>query len=283
MKATTASRVLHIGLSPAFVFGWWIFPEWGLMGAAAANTIAQSVGVVMNFRALFTGSSRLHLTLKGYKPDFPLLWRLVKTGTPASVTAGERALAQLVLIGLVAPYGATTLAAFSLTRRIEMLSHVGAGGIGQSTGTMVGQNLGAGKPDRARKSVYWGIIFVNISTFVAVALMMAFPRQFLSFFNDDPELLDVAVKWLQIQAIGYLVMSTGLVFQHAYNTAGDTMVPMIVTLISIWGVQQPLAWVLPDLGLGQYGIAWAVVAAFVVRLAIYIPYFFTNRWARVHV
>lgn len=281
MKATMVSRVLHVGLSPAFVFGWWLFPEMGLVGTAVANTIAQGAGVVMNFRALFSGNSRLHLTMHGYKPDFPLLWRLVKTGTPASVTAGERALAQLVLIGLVAPYGANTLAAFALTRRIEMLSHVGAGGIGQSTGTMVGQNLGAGKPERARKSVLWGIVYVNISTFIAVALMLAFPRPFLSFFNNDPELLDVAVIWLQIQCIGYLVMSSGLVFQHAYNNAGDTLIPMLVTLVSIWGVQQPLAWVLPDLGLGQYGIAWAVVVAMAVRLLIYVPYFFSDRWERV--
>lgn len=281
MKATTVSRVIHVALSPALVFGWWIFPEWGLVGTAVANTIAQSAGVVMNFRALFRGTSRLHLSLHGYRPDFPLLWRLIKTGLPASVTAGERAFAQLVLVGLVAPYGATTLAAFSLTRRIEMLSHVGAGGIGQSTGVMVGQNLGAGKPERARKTVVWGLVYVNISTLIACALMIAFPRPFLSIFNDDPELLDVAVKWLQIQVIGYLVMSSGLVFQHSFNTAGDTLVPMLVTLVSIWGVQQPLALLLPGMGLDQYGIAWAVVIAFIVRLAIYVPYYFTGRWERV--
>jgi putative MATE family efflux protein len=281
MKATMVSRVLHVGLSPAFVFGWWLFPEWGLVGTAVANTIAQGAGVGMNFRALFTGTSRLHLTLAGYKPDFPLLWRLIKTGAPASVTSAERAFAQLVLVGLVAPYGATTLAAFALTRRIEMLSHVGAGGIGQSTGVMVGQNLGAGKADRARKSVLWGLVYVNISTFVACALMFVFPREFLSFFNDDPELLDVAVKWLQIALVGYLVMGMGMVFMQSYNTAGDTLVPMIVTLISIWGIQQPLAIVLPDLGLDQYGIAWAIVAAMAARLLIYVPYFFSDRWERV--
>ncbi len=281
MKATTVTRVIHVALSPALVFGWWILPEWGLVGTAVANTLAQSVAVVMNFRALFRGTSRLHLSLEGYRPDFPLLWTLTKTGAPASITAAERALAQLVLVGLVAPYGASTLAAFSLTRRIEMLSHVGAGGIGQSTGVIVGQNLGAGKPERARKAVYWGLIYVNISTFVACALMIAFPRPFLAFFNADPELLDIAVKWLQIQVIGYLVMASGMVFMQSYNTAGDTLVPMVVTLISIWGVQQPLAVLLPDLGFGQYGIAWAVVVALAVRLLIYVPYFFTDRWARV--
>jgi putative MATE family efflux protein len=281
MKATMVSRILHVALSPAFVFGWVFFPEWGLVGTAVANTLAQGVGVAMNFSALFRGTSRLHLTLTGYKPDFDVLWRLTKMGLPASVTAAERAFAQLILVGLVAPYGATTLAAFSLTRRIEMLSHVGAGGIGQSTGVMVGQNLGAGNPDRARKSVLWGLVYVNVSTFIACALMFAFPREFLSFFNDDPALLDIAVTWLKIQVVGYLVMGMGMVFMQSYNTAGDTFVPMIVTLVSIWGVQQPLAVFLPDLGLGQYGIAWAVVAAMAMRLLIYVPYFFSDRWERV--
>jgi Na+-driven multidrug efflux pump len=112
-------------------------------------------------------------------------------------------------------------------------------------------------------------------------MMLAFPKPFLQIFNNDPELLDQAIVWLRIQALGYLVMGSGMVFMQSYNTAGDTLVPMITTLVSIWGVQQPLALLLPGLGLGAYGIAWAIVIGMAVRLGIYVPYFFYGRWLRI--
>src|SRR5690606_37798836 len=150
MKATAATRVVHITLSPCLVFGLWIFPDMGLPGAAMANVLAQLIGVVMNFNALFTGKSHLHLDFKGYRVDFPLLWRMVKLGAPAGVTGATQNLAQIVLIGLVAPFGDNTLAAYSLTRRVEMMIGAGTMGLGQGTGILVGQNLGAGRPERAK-------------------------------------------------------------------------------------------------------------------------------------
>jgi len=207
--------------------------------------------------------------------------QIIKTGAPASVTGAERSIAQLLLVGFVSPYGSTTLAAFALTRRIEMLAMMGAMGLGQSAGVMVGQNLGAGKPDRAKKSVLWALLFVLGINVVVSSLMLAFPRAFLSIFNGDAALLDEAVQWLRIQVLGYFVMGLGMVYAQSYNTAGDTLVPMVVTLVSIWGVQQPLAVLLPRAGLNEFGIAWAVVIGLAVRLCIYAPYFFYGRWMRI--
>jgi putative MATE family efflux protein len=281
MKATTVSRIIHIGLSPALVFGFGPFPELGLVGAAWANIAAQSSGAAMNFRSLFSGTSKLHLTFKGYHPDRKVLLQIVKTGWPASITMAERNFANLLLFGLVSPYGATTLAAFSLTRRVEMLAMMGAMGMGQSAGVMVGQNLGAGKPERAKKTVAWALLFVTAMSASIVIWMVIFPEAFLRIFNNDQELLNEASHWLRIQALGYFVMGTGMVFQQSYNTAGDTMVPMLTTLISIWGVQRPLALLLPKLGLEEFGIAWAIVIGMAVRLMIYLPYYFHGRWLRV--
>ena len=112
-------------------------------------------------------------------------------------------------------------------------------------------------------------------------IKLIFPREFLSVFNSDGDLLDVAVDWLRIQAIGYFVMGLGMVFSQSYNTAGDTLVPMVAVLVSYWFVQQPLAIVLPDLGFGAIGIAWAILVGLAVRLLIYVPYYFTGRWMRV--
>ena len=284
MKATTVTRVVHIVLSPCLVFGWLIFPQLGLAGAAVANCVSQFIGGVMNSRALFSGRSRLHPKLTDYRLDPPLLWRIAKLGAPASVTTAERTIAQLMLLGIVAPYGDGVVAAFSLTRRSEMVANMGVGGLAQSAGIMVAQNLGAGKPERSRMAVRWAMLYAMLLLIVTGALLYLFAAPILSVFSDDPIVLDTAVTWLRIQVAGYVFMGAGQVFLQAFNTAGDTTVPMVVTLISIWLVQQPLALVLPDwTGLGQYGIAWAINIAMFVRCFVFAPYFFWGPWMKKRV
>ncbi|OGO05125.1 MAG: hypothetical protein A2Y60_04660 [Chloroflexi bacterium RBG_13_54_9] len=284
MKATTVTRVAHIILAPFFAFGWWWFPSYGLMGLALANILAQFLGVAMNFYALFTGTSRLHLTFRGYRLDFRLLWQLIKIGAPASVTSMERSIAQIILIGLIAPFGDYALAAYSLTRRIEMFSHLGSQGLGQASGILVGQNLGAGKPQRAKQTVLWAVGYVVLTNAIFAGIIFFFQTAIISIFNRDPALLPAAQAWLGIMVIGFLFHGMGQVFSQSFNTAGDTIVPMVVALATIWGIQQPLAFFLPKVGdLGQVGIAWAIVIALAARPFFYVPYFFWGRWLRVRV
>lgn len=297
MKAQVVTRIIHLILSPLLMFGLWIFPNWGLAGAAIANAISQLAGAAMNFHALFTGTSRLHLTFRGFYFDWPLLGRMARIGAPASVTGMERALAQLILVGLVTPFGDVALAAYSLTSRVQMIANMGSMGVGQAAGIMVGQNLGAGKPERAKSAVLWSIGYTMAIKAVVLGLIVAFPTLFLSIFSHDKELVATSTTWLYIQAVGFFAMGASMVFMQSFNTAGDTMMPMFVTLISMWGVQQPLAimlsgaaadwtifgWAVPIptvANLGQYGIAWAIVIAMAARLLIYVPYFFWGPWTK---
>jgi putative MATE family efflux protein len=295
MKAQVTTRVLYMLLSPLLAFGWLKFPRLGLMGLAVSNAFSQSIGIVWIFWVLFTGRSRLHLTLRGYRVDWPLLWQIVRLGVPSSVTGMERALAQLVLVGLASGFGDMTLAAYSVSNRIQMVANMGVMGMGQASGIMVGQNLGAGKPQRARAAIAWAIGYVMLLNAVLVGLIMAFPRPFLSLFSRDQELLPVAVHWLRIQGIGFFFMGAGMVFMQSFNTAGDTFIPMIVSLASIWGIQQPVAIMLSGtaegwrlfgasvhlptvLDLGEYGIAWGIVAGMAARLLVYFPYYLWGPW-----
>jgi putative MATE family efflux protein len=300
MKATAVTRIVKIALSPLLAFGFLGFPGFGLMGLGLATVLGQIPGVIMNFHALFAGTSRLHLTFQGYRVDFPTLWRQIKLGAPASVTSMERSIAQIVLVGLVAGFGDTALAAYALTRRMEIFANLGSQGLGQASGVMVGQNLGAGKPDRARQAVMWATGYVSIVKSIFGSIVYAFPLLFLAIFNTEPELLSVAAVWLRIQVVGYVALGVGQVAMQSFNTAGDTLVPMIVTLGAIWGIQQPLAIILsgsaadwtifgwaipiPTIGnLGQFGIAWAITAATFARLLCYIPYFFWGPWTKKQV
>jgi Na+-driven multidrug efflux pump len=190
----------------------------------------------------------------------------------------------LIVVGLVAPFGDFALAAYTLTRRVEMFANLGSQGLGQAAGIIVGQSLGAGKPERAKQTVLWATGYVMVVKSIFGALVFSFPVIFLSIFSSEQELLSLAQVWLRIQVAGYVAMGIGQIAMQSFQTAGDTLAPMLVTLATIWGIQQPLAFILPDLlGIGQFGIAWAIVLAMIARPLFYIPYFFWGRWLRVGV
>jgi len=284
MKATAATRLIHLVLSPLLAFGWLGMPTLGLAGLAAANVLAQIVGAALNFRALFAGTSRLHLSLRGYRLDLDVIWRQLRIGGPASVTGMERPLAQLMLVGFLAPFGDYALASYALANRAQMFVNLGMWGLGRSSGVLIGQNLGAGKTARARETVLWALGFMGVVNGVLGSVVFLFPAAFLSIFNQEPELLVVAVPWLRIQVLGYLFMGAGQIFMQSFSTAGDTLVPMLVTIATIWGVQQPLAYVFSRMtGLGELGIAWAIVVAMLAPLFVYVPYYIWGPWYKKRV
>ena len=300
MKATMLTRATHIALTPFLIFGWLGLPEMGIAGAAMADVLAQSLGAAWNLNVLFRGSSRLHLSLKGYRVDFPVLGRLIRIGAPASVTGMERSIAQLVVVGLAAQFGTLAVAAFSLGRRTENLAQLGSGGLGRASGVLVGQNLGAGEPERARGTVKWALLFVFTIGLALTVLLFAMAPLLVKLFTRDAELVALATTWLRIQALSLVFLGAGQVLGQSFNTAGDTMAPMLVTLLSMWVLEIPLAlmltgathtfglfgmpFTLPVLAhLNEFGIAWAIVIAMVARFALYVPYFMAGRWLRVKV
>jgi putative MATE family efflux protein len=292
-RAQILNRTLNIVLMPFFVLGLLGLPEMGLAGTGFAFMLAQIPGAFLNMRALFVGSSRLHLQLSDFRFDGQTTWRQIKLGAPASITSMERSLAQLLVVGIVAPFGDLALAAFSLTQRLNNMVNLGQAGLGQATGIIVGQSLGAGKPARASETVRWALLLTLALSALVSSLMIVSPEVFLLPFTRDEELLSISSKWLRIMAVGFLVGGLSTVLVQAFNTAGDTFVPMVVTLVTIWLVQQPAALILSgqdwevlgvNLQLGglasldSYGVAWAIVLAQAVRLFVYVPYWLRGRW-----
>lgn len=281
LRATTVARVIHVVLSPFFMFGWVGFPEMGLAGAAMANLLAQTVGTFMNLFMLFSGQTRLHLTLRGFRPDWGIIWGLLRIGTPASASGMERALSQLILLKIVSPFGDVAMAGYGITRRMEMFVNFGGQGVGQATGIMVGQNLGAKHPDRAKRSVVWGVVFVTAFKVLVAIPLVIFPTFVVFVFTKEPEVVSLTATWLRILSLAALFMGGANVLTQAFNVAGDTLTTMTVTLITTMLVEVPAAWLFcVPLGLGPLGIAWANVTGMVVRTAIMVPLYFRGSWLK---
>ncbi len=284
MKATLVARSLHIVLTPFLVFGWFGAPEMGISGAAAANIFAQAVGFVWNIHALFAGNTPLRLSLRGYRLDMPLMGRMLRIGLPASGTQLERGLSELMLVRLVAPFGDIPLAAYALTRRLERLTHIGSMGMGRASGILVGQNLGAGNIERAKRTVRWAVGYVLVIRGFAGVVLLLIPAVFISIFNQDPAFIAVAVIWIRIQAISGMVLGGGQVLQQSFNVAGDTLAPLLITFMSMWVLEVPAAFLLSQFTpLGQYGIPVAIGLAMFLRLGLYAAYYRTGRWTKVRV
>jgi putative MATE family efflux protein len=295
MKATMTARVIDLVLSPLLMFGWLGFPEVGLAGPAVSNACSQTVSSAMNIRVLMLGTSRLQLRLSDYRFDFPLIKRLVRLAVPASISSVERSVSQMLLVVLIAPFGDIALASYALTQRMQNLVNFGTQGVGNASGVIAGQNLGAGNVSRARATVLWALGYVVVIKLVIVGILFTWPTLFLGIFSSDPELLEVGSKFLRILLIGYFSMGIVQVLTQSFQISGDTFMPMVVTLTGMWLVSLPLAMALsgaanlihplgldlpvPTIGhLGQYGVAWAITIDSFFRLCVYLPYFAWGPW-----
>jgi len=280
MKLIIAARLFHVVLSPFLIFGWWIFPRMEVQGAAVTNIIAQAfIGAGIGLWILFSGRSRLKPTLRGFKFDGKILWRMFKVGLPSSITGMERNFASLIMVALISPFGTVAVAAHSLLNRIDPFLHMPAQGFGQAGGVLAGQNLGAKQPERAEKTGWIAAFIFTGAMIIASAIVLIIPGQLVRIFNSDSDLVDLATIFLRIEVVNYMVFGFVTVLMNCLNGVGDTWIPMITNLVSIWVVQVPLAYVISkNTGLGVLGVRWAMAIAIVIRAVVYVIYWKMGRW-----
>jgi len=284
MRIIMFCRLFHVAICPFLIFGWWIFPRLGVTGAAMTNVFSQSLGVALGLWVLFSGRTRLQLTLKNFRLDPPMIWRVVRIGIPASITGVERSFANLVLMKLIVPFGTFAVAAHSLIQRVDSFLHMPAMGFGQGSGVLAGQNLGAGKPERAERTGWLAAGLFTCVMVVGSLVIWFWAEKVVGVFNTEPSLVEIASTFLRIEIVSYMVFGVVVVLTQCLNGVGDTMIPMVTTLVTMWGVQVPLAYFLSRVtNLGVYGVRWGIVTAIAMRAVIYATYFKLGRWKRKQV
>jgi len=279
MKIAVLFRGVHVALCPFLVFGWWIFPHLGVSGAAISNVLSQSLGLALGLWALFSGRTRLRLTLSNFHLDFHIMWRIVKIGIPAVVMGVQRSLGHLILMLFMVPFGTLAVAAHTLCQRIEMLLVMINMGFGMASGVLAGQNLGAGQAKRAERGGWMAAGFAEGVMVICSVAILLWAESIVGIFSTEPDLLRIASIFLRIAAAGYFVLGFIPVFMQCLAGVGDTLPPMLFELIAMWGVQLPLAYFLPRINnLGVYGVRWAMVAGMFVGAVAYLVYFRLGKW-----
>jgi putative MATE family efflux protein len=262
MRVLWFANILNIILDPIFIFGFGAIPAMGIKGAAIATTIGRGLAVVYQVWILTGKGSRVKLNSGHFMPDLSLIRKLLKISAGGIGQLLIATSSWILMVRIISIFGSEVLAGYTIAIRIIIFSLLPSWGMSNAAATLVGQNLGAGQPGRAVKSV-WITALINLGFLgVAGAVFIAFPDFFIRLFIKDPVVVQAGAQCLRVVSIGFVFYAFGMVMIQAFNGAGDTRTPTILNLIFFWIVEIPLAWVLAiNFGLEQYGVYIAIVLA----------------------
>ncbi|WP_290794257.1 MATE family efflux transporter [Flavihumibacter sp. UBA7668] len=283
MKSLMIANLANIVLCPILILGWGPIPGMGLIGAALATTIGRGIGVAYQLYHLFGNKSQVSLRLAKWLPDWNVITSLFKVAAPGTAQFIIGSCSWIFLAKLVAETGHSAASAgYQTAIRIMVFFILPAWGMSNAAATLVGQNLGAQKPERAVESVNatarYNAIFMGI-----VMLVFLFASEWVvGFFTHDPEVKRIGTEALRIMSTGFVFYGIGMVMANAFNGAGDTKTPTRINLIGFWFFQIPLAYLLSKTaGLGPLGVFIAIpVAETSITIAAWIL-FLKGRWKHV--
>ncbi len=278
-RVLAVSNGINIALDPCLIFGWGPFPEWGLTGAAWATVIGRSTGVLYQFWILFGGRGRIHLTPGDLRPAWPVIGSLARVSTTGVLQFAVSHTSWIALVRIISAFGSYAVAGYTIGIRIFVFAILPAWGLSSAAATMVGQNLGAHRPERAERAVWLTGVY-NLGFMGAVALVfIAAPEPLVRLFTADPAVIPFAVDCLRIVAYGNLSYAFGMVMVQAFNGAGDTVTPTIINIIGFWLCEIPLAWYLAmPAGFEAAGVFAAIPIAESFVTAMGLAMFLRGRW-----
>lgn len=279
MRTLWLANALNIVLGPLFIFGWGPIPALGVTGAAVATNIGRGIGVCYQLWHLTSRPGRVRVSLAHLRPDWALMGTVLKTAIPGIVQFGITTTSWLGLFKILALFGSSALAGYTIAIRIMMFAWMPAWGLSNAGATLVGQNLGAKKPDRAEQAVRIAAKYNMIFLGAVGLLFIVFARVLAGVFTKEPEVFHHATQALWIVSLGFPFFALGMCLEGAFNGAGDTRTPTRLNFFCLWLGQVPLAWLLAKpLGFGATGIFIAVPISFSILALASGVLFKRGRW-----
>ncbi len=279
MKSLILANTINIILDPCLIYGWGPFPEMGVTGAAVATNTGRGVGVAYQLYHLCKGHRRIRLHLDEMVMKLSVMMKLCRISVGGIAQFLIATASWVFLMRLVSFYGSEAIAGYTIAIRVIVFVLLPSWGLSNAVATLVGQNLGARKPDRAEATVYQ-VAKYNIAYMGFVALILIlFPAWIMSFFSGEPEVVSNGMQALRVLSYGFIFLAVGVIALQAFNGAGDTMTPTWINGICFWLLQIPLAYGLAmGLGMGTLGAYWAIFIADMTFSIVAVMVFLRGRW-----
>lgn len=284
MRSLWLANGVNIILCPVLIFGWGPFPELGVMGSAVATTTGRSLGVLYQLIALVRQRGLVQLRSTDMAPDTGVIRNLLNLAAGGTAQFLIGSASWVFLTRLVSTFGSDAVAGYTIAIRILIFTILPSWGLANAAATLVGQNLGAGQPDRAETSA-WRAAVGNMVFLVLVGIgFYVFAAEIVGIFDKQPAVVAVAVKCLKIFCLGYVAFAYGMVLTQALNGAGDTRTPTLMNVICFWVIEIPLAYFLAQtLNWGPEGVFWSVAFSESLLAVFAILIFRRGRWKTVAV
>jgi putative MATE family efflux protein len=262
MRLLWVSNIINLALDPCLIFGLGPFHRFGVTGAALATLTGRSIGVAYQFYRLLKGTERIHILLRQVRLNVEVMLRLIRVSLTGILQFAIAHTSWIGLVRIVSIFGAAALAGYTIAIRIVIFVILPSWGLSNAAATLVGQNLGAGEPERAEKAVWrtglYNVIFLG---FVGL-IFIFFTAPIIRLFTSDPQVIPLGVACLRIVSYGNLGYAYFMVMMQAFNGAGDTITPTVVNFFGFWLFEIPLAyWLAIPLKMKSNGPFFAIAIA----------------------
>jgi putative MATE family efflux protein len=283
--AAIAMRVLWIGniiniiLDPILIFGWGPIPAFGIAGAAIATTTGRGIAVIYQLYVLFGGNSRVHLRGISYRIELHRIKHLISISLGGIAQSLIATVSWLLMMRFISRFGSQVVAGYTIAIRIIIFALLPSWGLSNAASTLTGQNLGAGRVDRAERAI-WKVSWINFIGMGILGVVLAiWPAFFIGLFTGESEVVLEGAEALRVISYGFAFYGLGMVMTQAFNGAGDTRTPTLVNIIAFWLIEIPLAWYLSSrTGLNQAGVFYGIIVAESSLAIIAFFLFRQGRW-----
>lgn len=269
------STIMNIILDILFV----VVFKWGIEGVAAATVIAQAGAFFTIIWYLNKYHSFMEFSPLKMKFDREIFKKSLRIGLPSGVQQTFVALGFLALYRIVNIFGVPTIAAYSIAMRIDSFAVMPAMNFSAAISTFVGQNIGANKFDRIGRGMKSTLLMINSISLTITILSLAFAGPLIRLFTDSPEVVEIGKQYIYIVTPFYIVFSTMFILNGVLRGAGATFIPMIITILALWGIRIPISWVL-SLEMGSIGIWWGIPIAWAFGAICSYLYYLSGKWKK---
>ncbi|MEO6526626.1 MAG: MATE family efflux transporter [Gemmatimonadaceae bacterium] len=279
MRTLWLANAINIVLGPALVFGWGPLPQLGIVGAAIGTTIGRGTGVLYALSRLRSPQGRVRIRAAHFGLDVDLIARVVRLSSSATFQVFVGMASWIGLVRILASFGSDALAGYTIGIRIVMFALLPSFGMSNAAATMVGQALGAKKPERAEAAV-WKTARYNAAFLAVIGLLfVVFARQIVGLFTPDQAIARYGILALRTVAYGFVFYAYGMVIGNSFNGAGDTRTPTRINLCVFWLLEIPLAWLLShQFKMGPFGVFVAMTVAFSTLAVVSAVLFKRGGW-----